>query len=340
MLNDADAAGLAEMKFGAGAGRAGHRGHADLRHRDRQRAVHPAACSCPTPSSATSRSAARTPRSAPPSGPGKLHDLDWAHWAGRVDEYLTHLEALLWPDLFIIGGGVSRKADKFIPLLERLTRPGGPRHAAQRRGHRRRGADLRRHGGPRRHARGLSGPAAVSARGARRRAGRPSPRRSAACPKWNTLAASTASAPAPTAGGKWASSPAPPLAMTGTVTAARTAADQLEVEPGLGAVGVHRVEQDLPGAELRGPRRAQATASMPGAAAAAVRGHLEPAGAGRTRRAAGVHRQHHALRAEPLRRLGQQLRPGDGGGVQRHLVRARPAAAGPRRRRCARRRRR
>ena len=44
-------------------------------------------------------------------------DLDWAHWAGRVDEYMTHLEALLWPDLFIVGGGVSRKSDKFLPLL-------------------------------------------------------------------------------------------------------------------------------------------------------------------------------------------------------------------------------
>ena len=42
-------------------------------------------------------------------------------------------------------------------------------------------------------------------------------------PKWNTLAASTASAPASTAGAKWASEPAPPLAMTGTVTTARTA---------------------------------------------------------------------------------------------------------------------
>jgi len=42
-------------------------------------------------------------------------------------------------------------------------------------------------------------------------------------PKWNTLAASTASAPASTAGAKCASVPAPPLAITGTVTAARTA---------------------------------------------------------------------------------------------------------------------
>jgi polyphosphate glucokinase len=47
----------------------------------------------------------------------ELHDLSWGKWAGRVDGYLGHVEALLWPSLFIIGGGISRKADKFIPLL-------------------------------------------------------------------------------------------------------------------------------------------------------------------------------------------------------------------------------
>src|SRR5215831_17362550 len=50
----------------------------------------------------------------------EVHDLDWAQWAGRVGEYMSHLEALLWPELFIVGGGVSRKADKFLPLLEHL----------------------------------------------------------------------------------------------------------------------------------------------------------------------------------------------------------------------------
>jgi polyphosphate glucokinase len=43
--------------------------------------------------------------------------LSWAKWAKRVDRYLNHLEALFWPDMIIIGGGASRKADKFIPLL-------------------------------------------------------------------------------------------------------------------------------------------------------------------------------------------------------------------------------
>src|SRR5262249_36996685 len=43
--------------------------------------------------------------------------LTWEKWASRVEEYLGWLERLLWPNLFIIGGGVSRKADKFLPLL-------------------------------------------------------------------------------------------------------------------------------------------------------------------------------------------------------------------------------
>jgi len=45
------------------------------------------------------------------------HDLSWVKWAGRVAEYLGRMEALVWPDLFIIGGGISRRADKFVPLL-------------------------------------------------------------------------------------------------------------------------------------------------------------------------------------------------------------------------------
>jgi polyphosphate glucokinase len=116
MLNDADAAGVAEMKFGAGVGEQGtvllltfgtgigsalftdgelvpntEFGHIEVRGRD-----------------AEERASERA---------RELHDLSWGKWAGRVDEYLGHVEALLSPSLFIIGGGISRKADKFIPLL-------------------------------------------------------------------------------------------------------------------------------------------------------------------------------------------------------------------------------
>jgi polyphosphate glucokinase len=119
VLNDADAAGQAELRFGAGVGEQGtvvmltfgtgigsalftggvlvpntEFGHIEIRGKD-----------------AESRASERA---------REIHDLDWAHWAGHVDEYMTHLERLLWPDLFIVGGGVSRKADKFLPLLDGL----------------------------------------------------------------------------------------------------------------------------------------------------------------------------------------------------------------------------
>jgi polyphosphate glucokinase len=119
VINDADAAGEAEMRFGAGLGQPGTVvmltfgtgigsalftggvlvpntvfGHIEFRGKDAEK-----------------RASERA---------REVHDLDWEHWAGRVDEYMRHLEALLWPDLFIIGGGVSRKSGKFLPLLEGL----------------------------------------------------------------------------------------------------------------------------------------------------------------------------------------------------------------------------
>jgi polyphosphate glucokinase len=43
----------------------------------------------------------------------KTEDLSWKKWGKRFNEYLQHLEMLLWPDLIILGGGVSKKFDKF-----------------------------------------------------------------------------------------------------------------------------------------------------------------------------------------------------------------------------------
>jgi polyphosphate glucokinase len=46
-------------------------------------------------------------------------DLSYKDWAEkRLQRYYERLEALLWPDLIVVGGGVSRKADKFLPLLK------------------------------------------------------------------------------------------------------------------------------------------------------------------------------------------------------------------------------
>ncbi|MFC7934185.1 polyphosphate--glucose phosphotransferase [Streptomyces cinereoruber] len=118
VLNDADAAGIAEMTFGAGRGRKGtvimltlgtgigsalfvdgrlvpntELGHLELKGHDAEK-----------------RASTKAKED---------EDLSWEHWATkRVQKYLAHVEMLFSPELFIIGGGVSRKADRFLPLIE------------------------------------------------------------------------------------------------------------------------------------------------------------------------------------------------------------------------------
>ncbi|MDQ0833163.1 MULTISPECIES: polyphosphate--glucose phosphotransferase [Streptomyces] len=117
VVNDADAAGVAEMSFGAGRGRGGtvilltfgtgigsalfvdgalvpntELGHLELHGHDAEKRA---------------SSKAR-----------EDHELTWEHWAHRVQKYLAHVEMLFSPELFIIGGGVSRKADKFLHFIE------------------------------------------------------------------------------------------------------------------------------------------------------------------------------------------------------------------------------
>jgi polyphosphate glucokinase len=44
--------------------------------------------------------------------------LTFAQWAKRLQRYYSHMEALLWPHLFVVGGGVSKHAEQFLPLLD------------------------------------------------------------------------------------------------------------------------------------------------------------------------------------------------------------------------------
>lgn len=48
-------------------------------------------------------------------------DLSWEAWAERLQRYFRVVEDLLWPDLIVVGGGVSKKHDKFLPLLDLRT---------------------------------------------------------------------------------------------------------------------------------------------------------------------------------------------------------------------------
>ena len=119
-VNDADAAGLAEVTFGAAKGVGGlvvvttlgtgigtalvHNGvlvpNSELGHLEVGGVEGEAFAS----------SAART-----------REDLSWPEWAKRVERYLRTVEDLLWPELFVVGGGVSRKAGRFFPLLHLRT---------------------------------------------------------------------------------------------------------------------------------------------------------------------------------------------------------------------------
>ncbi|NGN92376.1 ROK family protein [Nocardioides sp. KC13] len=117
VVNDADAAGLAEVRFGAAKGRRGlvimttlgtgigtallydgvlvpnsELGHLELDGHDAE-----------TRASNVAR---------------KREDLSWKHWAKRLQKYYRHLEMLFSPDLFLVGGGVSKEAAEFLPLLD------------------------------------------------------------------------------------------------------------------------------------------------------------------------------------------------------------------------------
>jgi len=119
LLNDADAAGVAEMTFGAGKGEPGtvfmvtfgtgigsalfvdgllvpntEFGHLEIRGKD-----------------AEERASERAKTA---------HEMSWKHWAKNVNEYLAHIEALVSPQLVIVGGGISRQSDKFLPLMTGL----------------------------------------------------------------------------------------------------------------------------------------------------------------------------------------------------------------------------
>src|SRR5699024_3917979 len=157
------------------------------------------------------------------------------------------------------------------------------------------------------------------------------------CWKWNTLAASTASAPACTAGAKCSGSPAPPEAISGRVVAPRASRISSRSKPCSvpsallalgalpGAVGVHRGRQDLAGAALGGLADPGARVGA-GAASAAVGGDLDAgAGAGRALRGvvrdtARVDRQHQHLVAAAAGDLGDHLRAGDRRGGHTALV--------------------
>jgi polyphosphate glucokinase len=47
----------------------------------------------------------------------KRDDLSWKKYAKRLNKYLAEMKKLFWLNLFIVGGGISKKSEKYIPLL-------------------------------------------------------------------------------------------------------------------------------------------------------------------------------------------------------------------------------
>ncbi|CAI7675108.1 unnamed protein product, partial [Penicillium discolor] len=47
--------------------------------------------------------------------------LSWEEWAERLQAFYSHIEFLFSPDLFVVGGGVSKNAGDFLPLLDLKT---------------------------------------------------------------------------------------------------------------------------------------------------------------------------------------------------------------------------
>ncbi|MFN8381803.1 MAG: ROK family protein [Anaerolineales bacterium] len=116
LINDADAAGLAEMTFGAGRGQPGtvimitlgtgigtaifHRGHLLPNTEFGHLEVNGEDAEFRASDAARQR-----------------EDLSWKKYAKRLSKYFNALEKLFWPDLFIIGGGISKESEKYVPLL-------------------------------------------------------------------------------------------------------------------------------------------------------------------------------------------------------------------------------
>ena len=119
-LNDADAAGIAEMRYGAGRDKRGvvlmltfGTGIGSALFVDRHLVPNTEFGHIQVDGEDGERRASAAAR--------ERDDLDYPKWAKRVDRYLDVLEAGVWPDLIIVGGGVSKKAHKWVPLLSTRT---------------------------------------------------------------------------------------------------------------------------------------------------------------------------------------------------------------------------
>ncbi len=115
VINDADAAGLAEARFGAGAGVPGEVLLLTFGTGIGSALIYDGVL---VPNTEFGHLYLKGDKHAETWASDRAReqgDLNWKQWAKRVSRYLQYLEGLFSPDLFIIGGGVSKKADKWQP---------------------------------------------------------------------------------------------------------------------------------------------------------------------------------------------------------------------------------
>lgn len=120
VVNDADAAGIAEMKFGAGKGSSGvvmvitlGTGVGSATFVDGTLVPNTELGHLLLHGDSAEKYMASSIR--------EKEELDWETWAGRLQEYFSHVEFLFSPTRIIVGGGVSKKHQKFLPLLDLTT---------------------------------------------------------------------------------------------------------------------------------------------------------------------------------------------------------------------------
>lgn len=116
VVNDADAAGSAELRFGAGRGRDGTVVMVTL-GTGIGTALFTGGKLVPNTELGHLMIRGKTAEARAAESVRERKGLSWKEWAERLEEFFTELERLLWPDLFVIGGGVSKKSEKFIPRL-------------------------------------------------------------------------------------------------------------------------------------------------------------------------------------------------------------------------------
>lgn len=117
LINDVDAAGLAEVTYGAGKGVSGKvlmiaagTGIGSALFHDGQLFPNTELGHLILHGDIAEKYAANSAR--------KREELSWEEWGGRFSEYLNHVDFLFWPDLFIMGGGVSKYHEEYFKYFD------------------------------------------------------------------------------------------------------------------------------------------------------------------------------------------------------------------------------